>query len=148
MEETIRITAEIPEDDGITNIANLFFVVDPYACNQLITDTMPARYDRDIDVTFVLMYCSIHANVCASLDLQMPAAAVCHVYSEITAHHELYGDGSVMLFFCQEGDGAEVVDGKFLLLRPWTAALQETMNMPTAKGMLTAICRGRRHTSS
>ncbi|XP_073362869.1 costunolide synthase-like [Aegilops tauschii subsp. strangulata] len=63
---TFELGIQDYNDDGRTDIGNLFFAVDPYACNQVITHTMPTRYDRDIDVTFVPMYRAIQANMCVS----------------------------------------------------------------------------------
>lgn len=122
LEDYFRIRIEIPEDDNRIDTANYFFCVDPYACNSVITHTMPTRYDRDIDVTFVPMYRAIQATLCVNLDLTSGSGCShAYAYGEITAHHQFYGGYNVLLFQCGEDDKAEVIDGRLPLLRTWAA---------------------------
>lgn len=126
IEDFFQIRVEIPEDDNKIEDANFVFRVDPYACNQVITRTIPTARGREIDVAFVALYCAIQANVFINLDLigcgySSTGGTIYYVYGEVTAHHQLYDDKNVMLFFREEEDKAKVIDGKLPQLRTWAA---------------------------
>jgi hypothetical protein len=124
IEEGFRIRIEIPDDNNSIEAGYFSFTVDEYACNRVITRTIPTVHCREIDVTFVAFYRAIQANVNVYLDLtpgggSSTGGTICSVYGEITAHHQLYKDKSVMLFYRGEEDKSEIIDGKLPLLRPW-----------------------------
>jgi hypothetical protein len=121
IEDGFRVRIEIPHDNERTETGYFSFTVDEYACNNVITHSIPTKRLREVDLTFVALHCAIQANVNVYLDLTPcgDSSTICSVYGEITAHHQLYKDKSVMLFYCGEEDKSEVIDGKISLLRPW-----------------------------
>ena len=124
IEESFRIRIEIPDDNNRIEAGNLTFTVDPYECNKVITHTIPTVHGREIDVTFVALYRAIQANVFVDLDLtagtgSSTGGTVCYVYGEITAHHQLYNDKNVLLFYRGEVEKLKVTGSKLPLLRPW-----------------------------
>jgi hypothetical protein len=131
IEDDFQVRVEIPEDDSNKiEVANFNFTVDPYACNRVITRTIPTEHLRKIDLTFVPLNQAIQANVFVCLHLIAAAAGgggsstgdtVYYVYGEITAHHQHYGGKNVMLFYREEGNKIKVIGGKLPLLRPWAA---------------------------
>ncbi|KAF7045399.1 hypothetical protein CFC21_054511 [Triticum aestivum] len=126
IEDAFQIKIEIPDGDNGIDYGYLVFRVNPYACNEVITRTILTACGRKIDVAFVPLYCAIQARVFVTLDLVAGAGsstggAIYYVYGEITAHHQFYGDKNAMLFYCEEGNKAEVVGGKLPLLRSWAA---------------------------
>jgi hypothetical protein len=140
---------EIPDENNKIEFGNLSFTVDPFACNKVLTQTIVTVRLRKIDVTFVPLYCAIQANV--FVDLNLTAAGTgsstigntCYVYGEITAHHQLYGDKNVLLFYRGEEDKAKVTDGELELLRPWAAVpiysdplliIKVSLHVPTNPG--------------
>jgi hypothetical protein len=148
IEEGFRIRIEIPDDNNRIEFGNLSFTVDPFACNEVITQTIVTVRLRKIDVTFVPLYCAIQANVFVNLDLTAGTGSstvsnTCYVYGEITAHHQLYGDKNVLLFYHGEEDKAKVTDGELELLRPWAAVpiysdplliIKVSLHVPTNPG--------------
>jgi hypothetical protein len=127
IEDAFQIRAEIPHNDSRVEDANFIFRVDPYACNKVITRTIPTARGREIDVTFVPLYSAIQANVIVKLDLVAGGGSgtgggtVNYVYGEITAHHQLYDDKNVLLFFREQYNKAKVIHGKLPQLRTWAA---------------------------
>lgn len=126
IEEAFQIKIEIPDGDNGIDYGYLIFRVNPYACNKVITRTIQTACGRKIDVTFVALYRAIQARVFVNLDFTAVAGSstggtIYYVYGEITAHHQFYDDKNVMLFYCEEGNKAEVVGGKLPLLRSWAA---------------------------
>jgi hypothetical protein len=63
IEEGFRIRIEIPDDNNSIEAGYFSFTVDEYACNRVITRTIPTVHCREIDVTFVAFYRAIQANV-------------------------------------------------------------------------------------
>lgn len=126
IEEAFQIKIEIPDGDNGIDYGYLIFRVNPYTCNKVITRTIQTACGRKIDVTFVALYRAIQARVFVNLDFIAVAGSstggtIYYVYGEITAHHQFYDDKNVMLFYCEEGNKAEVVGGKLPLLRSWAA---------------------------
>ncbi|KAI4975945.1 hypothetical protein ZWY2020_049552 [Hordeum vulgare] len=126
IEDAFQIKIEIPDGDNGIDYGYLVFGVNPYACNKVITRTIVTGCCRKIDVAFVPLYCAIQARVCVILDFIAVAGSstggnIYYVYGEITAHHQFYDDKNAMLFYCEEGNKAEVVGGELPLLRSWAA---------------------------
>ncbi|XBI34944.1 hypothetical protein VPH35_120694 [Triticum aestivum] len=126
IENAFQIKIEIPDGDNGIDDGYLVFRVNPYACNKVITRTILTACGRKIDVTFVPLYCAIQARVFVNFDFIAGAGSstggtIYYVYGEITAHHQFYDDKNAMLFYCEEGNKAEVVGGKLPLLRSWAA---------------------------
>ncbi|KAM0876137.1 hypothetical protein ACQ4PT_036347 [Festuca glaucescens] len=121
IEDHFHIQVNIPEEDDEGGLAD--FIVDPYACNRVITETDSTRRGHKIDVTFMAMHKAIQADVRVTLvDLMSGTSTVYYVYGEITAHHQLYGDERVVLFSHRDYDKAGVADdGEVPLSRKWVA---------------------------